>query len=132
MDEETRKRAEEAADRWLAKMRQTRLGRMLFGSDEATRMARAGFAAGIRNIELGAGAGVRDIQKIEANVIHACAACRAPGVWKSEPSIKEGWPGCWVEPGDILKDQPVGPQCPNCGAERPGDRSLGVIWEKGH
>ena len=56
----------------------------------------------------------------------ACPHCRAPAVFHSirtDPagSIRDGWPGCWVQAGDDREGEPVGELCPNCGSVRPGD-----------
>lgn len=69
-------------------------------------------------------------QALEAALIKACTQCNAPGIYKSEARIKEGWPGCYVEPGDERDEQPVGDVCPNCHHPRPYDQALGEIWKK--
>jgi hypothetical protein len=51
-------------------------------------------------------------------VIGKCTRCGAPGVYHSDVSIQEGWPGCWVPKGDARDHQPVGDVCPNCSAPR--------------
>jgi hypothetical protein len=51
-------------------------------------------------------------------VIGKCPHCGAPGVYQSDVSIQNGWPGCWVPKGDARDHQPVGAVCPNCGAPR--------------
>lgn len=74
-------------------------------------------------------------QAVTANVHLACTGCGAPGVWSTERRIKEGWPGCYVEPTDSRSwrdDKSVGNICPNCGVGRgPGlIKALGEIWRK--
>lgn len=71
-------------------------------------------------------------QGLEATVHYACRYCQAPGVWSDKPEVKAGWKGCYVEPGDELVGQSVGPMCPNCSADRaPGLLNrLGEIWRK--
>jgi rubredoxin len=71
-------------------------------------------------------------QALSATVHRACQRCNAPGVWSSESRIKLGWPGCYVDPGDHLDTMPVGPMCPNCGADRNPSlwNTLGEIWRK--
>lgn len=67
-------------------------------------------------------------QHLEAVVVQACPDCRAPGVYKSEESIRVGWPGCYVSPHDPLDTQLVGDVCPNCGASRLPHIYKGQIW----
>jgi hypothetical protein len=71
-------------------------------------------------------------QGLSATVHRACRICGAPGVWSSDPSIKRGWRGCYVEPGSAIERQAVGPECPNCLADRNPSlwTNLGEIWRK--
>lgn len=67
------------------------------------------------------GVGQRGVMKLAANVHRACKKCGAPGVYRSELSIKREWPGCY----SVKKaGQPVGAECPNCGAKRPKDEPV--------
>lgn len=67
---------------------------------------------------------------ISHTVIRACPRCLAPGLFRSEPRIREGWSGCYVEPGDERDGKPVGAHCPNCGAPRGTEliEERGVVW----
>src|SRR5215475_10604469 len=67
-------------------------------------------------------------QHLEAVVVQRCALCGAPGAYHDDQSIKDGWPGCWVELSDPRNHKPVGEHCPNCGMKRPPDKALGTIW----
>lgn len=73
--------------------------------------------------------GTEITSSLSAVVIRACRICQAPGRYLSEQRIKEGWPGCYVEPSDPRDGTPVGSVCPNCKEKRPGDEDLGKIWE---
>jgi len=78
--------------------------------------------------------GVFRKQVLKARVIHACAKCQAPGYWHN----REGWyPKCYSPEkrreamfrGEEIA--PVGPVCPNCGANRDQDiDDHGTIWTK--
>lgn len=63
-------------------------------------------------------------------VTRACPRCTAPGLFKSEERIHDGWPRCWVPPGDPRDNKSVGDYCPQCGAVR--DPKLtehrGIVW----
>ena len=53
-------------------------------------------------------------------VIRACRHCGAPGRFLSHPSIRDGWPGCYVEPDDHRNGMNIlEGDCPNCGKPRP-------------
>jgi hypothetical protein len=54
-----------------------------------------------------------------------CPYCLAPAVYLSHPSIRDGWPGCYVAKGDARENQVVGAVCPNCNAPRPAEEDLG-------
>lgn len=71
-------------------------------------------------------------QGLSATLHRACRHCSAPGIWSSDASIKTGWPGCYVEPGDHLVGHSVGPMCPNCSADRMPSlwNNLGEVWRK--
>ena len=71
---------------------------------------------------------LRNLKTVEATVLPACANCGAPGAYNSHESIRDGWPGCWVEKNDPMAGEQVGDICPNCNAERPEPRNLGVVW----
>src|SRR5262245_23813027 len=67
-------------------------------------------------------------QKLYASVIRACKKCGAPGFWHDTPGVN---PGCYApEKVTKLGQDPVGPVCPNCGADREEKESLGVIWQR--
>jgi hypothetical protein len=90
---------------------------------------------GFGKAPIGDGAKTADVrmwrrQALEATVIKACKKCNAPGRYMSEARIKEGWPGCYVEPHSEREGEPVGSKCPNCGAKRPKNGHLGEIWKK--
>lgn len=67
---------------------------------------------------------------ISHTVVRACPRCRAPGLWSSEPRILDGWPGCYVPPGDARAETPVGDRCPHCAAPRARNLTepRGVVW----
>jgi rubredoxin len=70
-------------------------------------------------------------QSLEAVILRACSDCGAPAVYKSASAIRDGWPGCYVEPGEPLEDKPVGELCPNCGIARHGHtEELGEVWHR--
>jgi len=72
-------------------------------------------------------AGVARKQSLDANVARACPKCQAPGTFRDELRIKEGWPKCY-DPN--RKNESVGETCPHCGEPRPKLESLGTVWEK--
>lgn len=74
--------------------------------------------------------GIEIKRTLSAHVTLACRKCGAPGIYKNHPSIKEGWPDCYVEADDERLEQPVGDTCPNCGSQRPKNVQLGTIWTK--
>jgi hypothetical protein len=76
------------------------------------------------------GAGAPGRASIAHTVIRACTRCSAPGVFRSEDRIREGWSGCYVAPGDVRENKPVGAHCPNCGAPRGREliEDRGVVW----
>lgn len=61
---------------------------------------------------------------VRASVTPACRSCMAPGLYKAEERIREGWPACY-DPDRA--GQPVGAVCPQCGARRPADIDRGHI-----
>src|SRR5262245_24470608 len=63
-------------------------------------------------------------QAWQATVLRACRNCGAPGHWHATYGVN---PGCY-DPS--RNGQPVGPICPQCGAERPPDEPQGVISYK--
>jgi hypothetical protein len=69
-------------------------------------------------------------QSLEATIFRACGSCGAPPTYKSHESIRDGWPGCYVEPGDPLDNQLVGDICPNCGAKQLSPEPRGEIWAR--
>ena len=63
-------------------------------------------------------------QKLYASVIRACKKCGAPGFWHDTAGVN---PGCYApEKVTKLGQDPVGPVCPNCGADREEKESLGM------
>lgn len=69
-------------------------------------------------------------QSLEAVYNAACHRCGAPPTYVNHQSIKDGWPGCYVEADSVLVNQLCGPVCPNCGTMRPSNatKPLGEIW----
>jgi hypothetical protein len=73
----------------------------------------------------------------EFKVTPACRDCGAPGVYSDEERIRDGWPGCFIDPASKLTrdrkpGEPVGKYCPNCGDVRPEDDDLGTVayWHR--
>jgi rubredoxin len=72
-------------------------------------------------------------QSLRANVARACRNCGAPGYWHDVPGVN---PGCYdPEKAAAAKARhegfaPVGPICPQCGAQRDDVENLGEIWSK--
>lgn len=72
-------------------------------------------------------------QSLRANVARACRNCGAPGHWHDVPGVN---PKCY-DPIKVLEAKashvgfaPVGPICPQCGADREDVEDLGEIWSK--
>lgn len=70
------------------------------------------------------GIGIWRKQQLEAEVIHACRCCGAPGFYHDVPSVNVG---CF---DPARKGQFVGTVCPNCGHDRDAPERKGVIWSK--
>jgi hypothetical protein len=68
---------------------------------------------------------------LEGRRVFACKQCLAPGVYKKDIVIRDGFEsidartkGGWPKLYDPMRDgQPVGDICPQCGAKRPSDDS---------
>jgi len=66
--------------------------------------------------------------RLVVNVIRACGKCGAPGFWHNTPGVNVG---CYApERVTKLGEDPVGPVCPNCGAERETMEPHGVVWQR--
>ena len=66
-------------------------------------------------------------QMVIASVIHRCEKCGAPGFWHNTPGVNVG---CY-DPSKFTNPlTPVGPICPNCGADREVIQELGEIWRR--
>jgi len=74
----------------------------------------------------GADVTLRRRQSLEASVVRACTnpECGAGGVFHDVPGVNVAH----YDPE--RKDQPVGPICLCCGAERPADEPQGEIWSR--
>ena len=63
----------------------------------------------------------------EAEVVLACPACRAPGFYMNDPGIALQWPRCYDPTLMTGERVDVGPNCPQCGSERPSRIPKGEI-----
>lgn len=70
------------------------------------------------------GIGIWRKQKLEAEVIRACANCGAPGTYHDVPDVNVG---CF---DPLRRGQWVGEVCPNCGKDRTPPEKRGTIWSK--
>lgn len=74
------------------------------------------------------GASIGRLDRLIINVHRTCRNCGAPGYWHNVPGVN---PGCYA-PDKVtqLGNDPVGPVCPQCGANRDDVELHGEVWSR--